>query len=129
MLGDVSKGGYLVEQREDADVTFMASGSEVALCLDAAAVLEKAGIYANVVSVPCFDLLCEQDEEYIDAIINMNDTFVVAVEAATAMEYYKFADEVIGMTTFGESGPANELFEKFGFTVDQIANKVKEIVG
>ncbi|MDB2405687.1 transketolase [Arcobacteraceae bacterium] len=128
VVGDVSRGGYLVEQREDADVTFMASGSEVALCLDAAAVLEKAGIYANVVSVPCFDLLCEQDEDYIDEIIDMNGTFVVAVEAATAMEYYKFADEVIGMNGFGESGPANELFEKFGFTVEQISNKVKEII-
>jgi len=128
VIGDVSRGGYLVEQREDADVTFMASGSEVALCLDAAAVLEKAGIFANVVSVPCFDLLCEQDEDYIDEIIDMNGTFVVAVEAATAMEYYKFADEVIGMNGFGESGPADELFEKFGFTVEQISNKVKEII-
>ena len=128
VVGDVSRGGYLVEQREDADVTFMASGSEVALCLDAAAVLEKAGIFANVVSVPCFDLLCEQDEDYIDEIIDMNGTFVVAVEAATAMEYYKFADEVIGMNGFGESGPADELFEKFGFTVEQISNKVKEII-
>lgn len=128
VVGDVSKGGYLVTKHEKADVTFMASGSEVSLCLEAAKLLEKQGIFANVVSVPCFDLLCEQDENYIDEIIDMNNTFVVAVEAATAMEYYKFADEVIGMTGFGESGPASELFEKFGFTPEKIAARVQEIV-
>ena len=58
----------------------------------------------------------------------MNNTFVVAVEAATATEYYKFADVVIGMTGFGESGPAEELFEKFGFTPEKIAARVQEIV-
>ncbi len=128
VYGDVSNGGYLVEKRDDADVTFMASGSEVSLCIEAASILEKAGVYANVVSVPCFDLLCEQDEDYIDEIIDMNNTFVVAVEAATAMEYYKFADEVIGMTTFGQSGPAGELFDKFGLTAQKVAEKVKGIV-
>ncbi len=128
VVGDVSKGGYLVTKHDKADVTFMASGSEVSLCLEAAKLLEKAGVYANVVSVPCFDLLVEQDIDYIDEIIDMNNTFVVAVEAATAMEYYKFADVVIGMTGFGESGPAEELFEKFGFTPEKIAARVQEIV-
>jgi transketolase len=129
VYGDVSRGGYLVTKNEKADVTFMASGSEVALCIDAAELLAKQGIMANVVSVPCFDLFVEQDEDYIDEVVNMNETFVVAVEAASAMEYYKFADEVIGMTSFGESGPAKELFEKFGFTAEQVASKVQEIVG
>jgi transketolase len=127
-FGDVSRGGYLVSKTEKAEVTFMASGSEVSLCLDAAELLAKQGIMANVVSVPCFDLFVEQDEEYIDEVVDMNKTFVVAVEAASAMEYYKFADEVIGMTSFGESGPAGELFEKFGFTAPQIAKKVQDIV-
>jgi len=128
VTGDVSNGGYLVEKREGADVTLMASGSEVALCLDAAAELEKQDIIANVVSVPCFDLLCEQSEDYIDEIINMDETFVIAVEAATAVEYYKFADHVIGMNTFGESGPAGQLFEKFGFTTEKLVANIKEFV-
>ena len=126
--GDISKGAYLVKQSEDAEITFMASGSEVALCLEASEILAKAGYDANVVSVPCFDLFVEQDEDYIHDIVNMNETFVVAVEAASATEYYKFADEVIGMTTFGQSGPAGELFDKFGFTADKIAAKVKDII-
>lgn len=128
VIGDVSKGGYLIEQRDGADITLMASGSEVALCLEAAAALEKEEIYANVVSVPCFDLLCEQDEEYIDEIINEDETFVIAVEAASGVEYYKFADHVIGMDSFGESGPAGQLFEKFGFTTEKLVAKIKNYV-
>jgi transketolase len=126
--GEVSNGGYLLTKRENATVTLMASGSEVMLCLQTACFLESEfGIKANVVSVPCFDLLCEQDKEYIDTIIDP-DTTVIAVEAATAMEYYKFADHVIGMESFGESGPAGELFEKFGFTKEQLKLKVKDLV-
>ena len=127
-FGDVKNGGYLLQKEEDADVTLMASGSEVSLCIEVAKVLNKAGVMTNVVSVPCFDILCEQDEDYIDEIINQNDTFVVAVEAASAMEYYKFADYVIGMNGFGESGPATELFDKFGFNVNTLSEKIKEII-
>jgi len=128
VTGEVSNGGYLVEKRVGADLTLMASGSEVALCLAAAAELEKEEILVNVVSVPCFDLLCEQSEDYIDEIINPDETFVIAVEAASAMEYYKFADHVIGMNGFGESGPAGELFEKFGFTTDKLVANIKNFV-
>lgn len=128
VIGDVSNGGYLLEKREGADVTLMASGSEVALCLDAAAELEKQDVIVNVVSVPCFDLLCEQSEDYIEEIINMDETFVIAVEAATAVEYYKFADHVVGMTSFGESGKADELFEKFGFTTDKLVANIKQFI-
>ncbi len=127
-FGEVANGGYLLTKREDATVTIMASGSEVMLSLKTACMLEEDfGIKANIVSVPCFDLLCEQDKTYIDTIINPNTT-VVAVEAATAMEYYKFADYVIGMDGFGESGPANELFDKHGFTIDKLKVKIKDLV-
>lgn len=128
-FGEVSKGAYLVQKSENPEITFMASGSEVSLCLEAATILEEAGIGVNVVSVPCFDLFVEQDEDYINEVVNMDETYVIAVEAATAIEYYKFADEVIGMNGFGQSAPANELFEKFGFTPFKIAQKVKELMG
>jgi len=128
-IGDVENGGYLLAKREGAEVTLMASGSEVMLCLQTACVLEKElGIICNIVSVPCFDLLCEQSEDYIDEIIDPDGKFVIAVEAASAQEYYRFADEVIGMEGFGESGPANELFDKFGFTIDGLKTKIKEII-
>ena len=128
-IGEVANGGYLLTKRDDATVTLMASGSEVMLCLQTACHLEDDyGIKCNIVSVPCFDLLCEQDKEYIDSIINPDHT-VVAVETATAMEYYKFADHVIGMDGFGESGPAGELFDKFGFTIDKLKENIKGLVG
>jgi transketolase len=127
--GEVANGGYLLTKRDDATVTLMASGSEVMLSLQTACKLEEDyGIKANIVSVPCFDLLCEQDKDYIDAIIDPNTT-VIAVEAATAVEYYKFAHHVIGMESFGESGPAEELFEKFGFTIDTLKVKIKDLIG
>ena len=117
--GDVSNGGYLLKQRENANITIMASGSEVMLALQTACKLEEEGIFANIVSVPCFDLLLEQDKEYISKIIDSN-TKVYAVEAARGLEYYRFADVVFGMDTFGASGPANDLFEEFGFTIEKL---------
>ncbi|NVJ52516.1 MAG: transketolase [Campylobacteraceae bacterium] len=122
--GDVSNGGYLLKEREDATVTIMASGSEVSLALKAACQLDKEGIKANIVSVPCFDLLIEQDKEYISKIIKPS-TKVFAVEAARGMEYYRFADEVFGMDSFGASGPADELFKEFGFTVESLVERIK----
>ncbi len=103
----------------------MASGSELMLALKTGCYLEKEGIMANIVSVPCYDLLIEQSKEYIDTIIDTN-TKVFALEAARALEYYKFADVVIGMDTFGASGPADELFEEFGFTIDAVKQTIKE---
>ncbi len=124
-FGDVSNGGYLLKKREGATVTIMASGSEVMLALKTGCALEKDGILANIVSVPCFDLLLEQDKEYISNIIDKN-TKVFAVEAARGLEYYKYADVVYGMDTFGASAPANKLFENFGFTIDSLTQKIKK---
>jgi transketolase len=114
-FGDVSKGAYIVKKRKNANLTLMASGSELMLCLQCACHLEVLGIKANVVSVPCFDLFEEQSQEYKEAVIDKN-TKVLAVEASRGIEYYKYADDVLGMESFGASAPANELFEKFGFT-------------
>ena len=83
----------------------------------------KEGIIANIVSVPCFDLLVEQSEDYINKIIDPK-TKVYAVEASRGLEYYKFADVVFGMDTFGASGPADKLFEEFGFTIDKLKEKI-----
>jgi len=125
--GDVQNGGYLLTQRENATVTLIASGSEVMEALQTACALEVDGISCNIVSVPCFDLLCEQDKEYINTIIKP-DTIKIAIEMSSSMEWYKFADEVIGMNSFGASAPANDLFEKFGFTQKQLKTKIEKIV-
>ena len=101
----------------------MASGSELMLCLQAASHLEAIGILANVVSVPCLDLFNEQSEEYKKQVIKPN-TKVLAVEAATAVEYYRYADDILGMESLGASAPANQLFERFGFTIEGIVQRV-----
>ena len=124
-LGGVENGAYLLKRAQNAKITLIASGSEVELCVKAAEILAARGIGANVVSAPCFDLLCEQPREYVEQIIDPA-TKVIAVEAASALEWYKFADEIYSMKSFGESGKAGALFEYFGFTPEKIAEFASE---
>ncbi len=126
-FGDVSKGAYIVKKRKDANFTLMASGSELMPCLKAACHLAVLGIKANVVSVPCLDLFNEQDAEYKTAVVDPN-TKVLAVEAATATEFYRYADDVLGMESFGASAPAEQLFEKFGFTQEGIMKRACKLM-
>ena len=124
-FGGVENGAYLLKRAQNAKITLIASGSEVELCVKAAEILAARGVGANVVSAPCFDLLCEQPREYVDQIIDPA-TKVIAVEAASALEWYKFADEIYSMKSFGESGKAGALFEYFGFTPEKIAEFAQE---
>ena len=119
-FGGVENGAYLLKSAQNAKITLISSGSEVELCVKAAEILAAKGIGANVVSAPCFDLLCEQPCEYVDKILDPQ-TKIIAVEAASALEWYKFADEIYSMKSFGESGKAGALFEYFGFTPEKIA--------
>lgn len=116
-----------MKQASNPKITLVASGSEVGLCLEAAGILDSEGIATNVVSAPCFDLLLEQDADYVNTIFNPS-TKVLAVEAASALEWYKYADDVLGMRTFGASAPANELFKYFGFTATNVANRAKNLL-
>jgi len=126
-FGEVSKGAYIVKKRENATLTLMASGSELMPCLQAACHLEVLGVNANVVSVPCLDLFNEQDKAYKNTVVDPS-TKVLAVEAATATEYYRYADDVLGMESFGASAPADLLFEKFGFTIQNITKRACALV-
>lgn len=121
--GDVENGGYLLSETANASVTLIASGSEVSLALATAKELAVRGVMANVVSVPCYDLLIEQPQSYIDSIIKP-DTKKIAIEAARGLEWYRFADAVIGMDTFGASAPADQLFKEFGFTPEAIIARI-----
>ncbi len=122
VCGEASKGGYLLEESTDATITLMASGSEVETAMKTKELLAAKGVNANVVSVPCFDLLIEQDKAYLDTIIKTSR--VVAIEAARGLEWYRFADEIISMDSFGASAPAGQLFDKFGFSAEAIASKL-----
>jgi len=121
--GDVAKGGYLIREVDDATVTLIATGSEVEIALKAQTLLDAKGTKANVVSVPCFDLFVQQEGDYIDTIINPSH-LTVAVEAASGIEWYRFADAVVGMNSFGESAPAEKLYEHFGITAEAVVETV-----
>lgn len=120
LVGSIEQGGYLLTQTDGATVTLMASGSEVGVALQTQKTLADKGVKANVVSVPCFDLLMEQDKAYINSVINP-DTKVYAIEAARGLEWYRFADEIINMDSFGASAPAGTLFKHFGFDATAIS--------
>jgi len=123
LKGDASRGGYLLSASKDATITLIASGSEVSLALEVKDELKRAGVCAAVVSVPCYDLFIEQEREYMDSIID-KETLKVAIEAARGLEWYRLADRVIGMDTFGASAPAAQLFKKFGFDAKDIAKSL-----
>ena len=122
--GDASRGGYLVAESDHAVMTIMASGSEVELALKVRDTLGEMNVPVNVVSVPCYDLFIEQDANYMASII-LEGTKTVAIEAARGLEWYRLADTVVAMDTFGASAPAGQLFEKFGFSVESILEKIK----
>ena len=128
-FGEVKRGGYIIKKRDNAVITLAASGSEVMLALQAGCALEEKGIMANIVSMPCMELFLEQEEEYQKAVFDPS-TKVLAIEAASGIEWYRFADEVVSMENrFGASGPGSVLFKEFGFSVEHIVEKVEKLLG
>ena len=121
-----AKGAYVVSGADKRDVTLLATGSEVAIAVDAAALLAQEGINAAVVSMPSFELFREQPGAYQDAVLG--HTPRVAVEAAIAQGWHEWlrpGDRFVGMTGFGASAPAKKLYEHFGITAAKVADAAK----
>ncbi|PDW36873.1 transketolase [Helicobacter pylori] len=121
----VLKGAYVKHHSKDPIITLVASGSEVSLALESAKILERENIPTQVVSAPCFDLLIEQDESYLKELFKGK---VLVIEASRAIEWYRFADKIIGMDSFGSSAKGDKLFEKFGFSVENITTQAKRLL-
>ncbi|WQV30288.1 transketolase [Helicobacter pylori] len=121
----VLKGAYVKHHSKDPIITLVASGSEVSLALESAQILERENIPTQVVSAPCFDLLIEQDESYFKELFKGK---VLIVEASRAIEWYRFADKIIGMDSFGSSAKGDKLFEKFGFSVENVTAQAKRLL-
>jgi transketolase len=123
-----AKGAYEIRAAKGAaKVTLFGTGTELALALAAADVLESEGVPTRVVSVPCFELFFQQPKTYQDSVIGRG-TVRVAVEAAVQQGWERFIGEdgaFIGMTGFGASAPAEVLYEKFGITTDAVVAAVK----
>ena len=129
-IQDISNGGYLLEKISDAQLTLVASGSEVQMILEAALALKEKGIKANVVSMPCLDIFLNKSQEYQSSIIN-DDLPTIVVELSHPNSWYKLLnkkDKVLGIETFGESAPANVLLEHFGFTKENVVKMAKSLV-
>lgn len=126
------KGGYIVGDvlPEDADLIMIATGSEVQLIVEAAKELAKEGTKAAVVSMPSMDLFDRQSEEYKESILPKNKTKRLAVEAAASFGWHKYVGlegKTICIDHFGESAPADILFEKYGFTVENVIKVAKSL--
>jgi len=126
----IQKGGYLLSHEEDADITLIASGSEVQLIIAAAQSIQHEGLKVNVVSMPCLDKFYLQDKVYRDSVVapEIPKLVVEALHPDSWQGLVNLNDTVIGMNTFGESAPASELMVKFGFTENNIITQVKKLL-
>ena len=126
----INKGGYLIDESDNSDITLIASGSEVQLIIDAAKELKNHSISANVVSMPSLDLFLQQSEEFQSSIINP-DKPILVVECSHPNSWYRILnrkDKVIGIESFGESAPGSELLEHFGFNTENVVNSAKSLL-
>ena len=105
-----------------------ATGSEVHLCVDAAAALAADGIVAQVVSLPCWELFDQQEAAYRDQVLP-EGVPVVGVEAGVSLGWDQYADATITIDRFGASAPGDEVMERLGFTADNVANIARTLIG
>ena len=123
------KGGYVLDDcKGKPDVLLMATGSEVEQCVGAKAELEKQGIRARVISMPCFEEFEKQSAAYKERVMPSSVKARVCVEAGSPYSWYRYAGEkgeIVAMSTFGASAPGPQLFKHFGFTVENIVEKAK----
>lgn len=128
---EVKKGGYVVKKSENPQALLIATGSEVALALEAAEQLAQEDIAVNVISLPSWELFNQQDQAYQDDILPPHVTTRVAIEAASPLGWERWVGDkgkIIGMITFGASAPAEDLFTHFGFTAHNIVEKMKALL-
>ncbi|WP_399675118.1 transketolase [Serratia sp. szju] len=131
-LANVYRGGYVLKDCAGTpDVILIATGSEVGITVEAADKLTAAGRKVRVVSMPSTDAFDKQDAAYRESVLPAAVTARVAVEAGIADYWYKYVGlngAIVGMTTFGESAPAEQLFAEFGFTVDNVMAKAQALL-
>ena len=128
----IARGGYILSDSEGTpDVILIATGSEIGLAQSVAGVLRDKGTKVRVVSMPSTDVFDAQDAEYKQHVLPLEVSARVAIEAGIEDFWYKYVGldgRIVGMSTYGESAPANELYEEFGFTVDNIVAVTEELL-
>ncbi|NCH27799.1 transketolase [Cronobacter sakazakii] len=132
-LKDVARGGYILKDAGGKpDLILIATGSEVEIAVQAAEKLRGDGVAVRVVSLPSTDVFDVQDEAYRESVLPSDVSARVAVEAGIADYWYKYVGlkgAIVGMTGYGESAPAEKLFPYFGFTVENVVEKARKVLG
>jgi transketolase len=131
-VSDIARGGYVLKDFENPVAIIIATGSEMELAMSAADVLADQNIGVRVVSIPCAEVFSKQSAKYQESVLPSGVRARIAVEALHADYWHKFVGLdglVVGMHTFGESAPGGELMKEFGFTVDNVVNSVKRVIG
>jgi transketolase len=129
----IERGAYVLRDSGDGepDVVLIGTGSEVSLCVEASERLEADGLAVRVVSMPCVDTFAEQDDSYRDEVLPPSCGARVAVEAAARLGWDRWIGpegEFLGMHTFGESGPAKDVYAHFGITSDRLVELGRSVV-
>jgi transketolase len=127
----VSRGAYIVSNSDvPPEIVLIATGSELALAVDAAAILGSAGTAVRVVSIPCVERFDAEPQDYREHVMPPGTARLI-IEAGVADGWWKYIEsrgDVIAMNSFGQSAPAPELFARFGFTVDAIVAAARKLV-
>ena len=136
-VGDASQGGYILSEAHDLkeseapQAILIATGSEVALCIEAQQILREQGIAARVVSLPCWELFEEQEAAWRERVLPVEVTARVSVEAASTMGWRRYVGdfgEAIGLDHFGASAPYEVLYERFGLTPQAVARAAHDLL-
>ena len=130
----ISRGAYVLREESNGgepDLILIGTGSEVSICLEAAELLEGDGVSTRVVSMPCYDRFLEQDAAYADTVLPPSCRARVSVEAAATFGWERWVGpdgDSVGMHGFGASAPQPVLYEHFGFTPENVAERGKAVV-
>ena len=131
-LEQIARGGYVLKDTDGIpDIVLIATGSEVHLAVAAAEQLATDGVQARVVSMPSTDVFEAQEDAYQESVLPAAVTARVVIEAGVTATWWRYAGangKIIGLDRFGESAPADELFEHFGFTADNVVKVAKDIL-
>jgi len=128
---NIRRGGYVLYGDSDPQAIIIATGSEVALAMDAARELQADGIRVSVVSIPCVSVFADQEADYHDQVLPPAVGCRVAVEAGVGAGWHALVGgegSVISIDHFGESAPAGQLFDKYGFTTERVSSTVRELL-
>jgi len=126
---EVEKGAYVIsKEKKNAQAILLATGSEVALSIEAQAKLAESGIDVRVVSMPCWEAFEKQSKDYKSSVLSLDRSKIVSVEMLSTFGWDKYAAYHMGIDEFGASAPEKDVLRKFDFNSDRLVNIVKEII-